>query len=229
MTSLRKKIGITSTAALMCGFATTAQAAIIDMGLTTLDTSTGLQWLDLTPTIGTAFMTPDEVALAVDTYEGGGWAIATSDEVLQFWTNITGNATWPITGWSTVDPALDGYFQAISSLVGTTQIHTSQSMFYGRAINSTQLPTIIESGLGMTLLANYPNAPAAHFDQNLTNFAVGMLPEDVAFVGMWMVRGRATGDTGSEISEQSVPAPAALGIFGLGLLGLGFARRRKSD
>ena len=37
-----------------------------------------------------------------------------------------------------------------------------------------------------------------------------------------------SGNTTSTTVVEAVPEPAAIGLFGLGLLGLGFARRRKA-
>jgi hypothetical protein len=60
------------TAALMVGAGTlvfgitTAQADLIDQGITTLDDATGLEWLDLTETVGESYASGDETEYAIN-------------------------------------------------------------------------------------------------------------------------------------------------------------------
>ena len=63
-----------------------AEADIVDLGLITRDTATGLDWLDLTETNNRSF---DDVSSKLGAgQEFEGWRYATRDEVAEFWMHL---------------------------------------------------------------------------------------------------------------------------------------------
>lgn len=67
-------------------FTVSANAAILDLGNITRDTSTGLEWLDLTETVGRSHIDISQNLLPGE--EFAGWRYATESEVQVLWQNF---------------------------------------------------------------------------------------------------------------------------------------------
>ncbi|WP_417534567.1 DUF4214 domain-containing protein [Marinobacterium stanieri] len=93
-----------------------ANVAIIDMGDITRDTTTGLDWLDLTITRGRSY---NDISSNLGTgQEFDGWRYATDAEVQQLWKNLgLTNGTWSGLSVEYTDYA---DFTAASELIGNT-------------------------------------------------------------------------------------------------------------
>jgi hypothetical protein len=100
---------------------TTAHAALIDNGVTTLDTSSSLEWLDLTQTTGfsVAGILQGDGGFAAD-----GWAHATGQEMSNLITSFLGSASTPnfdVSGnASSFDILADTDAVELASLLGLT-------------------------------------------------------------------------------------------------------------
>ncbi len=204
-----------TTAAIALVLSTSAHAAIIDHGNYTTDTSSGLDWLDLTETID---MTYAEVTAQLG--PGGslqGWRYATVSEVSGFFDAFGGNGHYNDTDWS---PQNNGLFDRIAPRWGDTLCALNgcipgrgYSEFFYDGVHSS--PT--QSTVGLIYdLASDPSS----VDQEIVTLVV-------AASGV-TVRNQ---DRGSALvrTVSPVPVPAAAWLFGTGILGLiGVARRRKS-
>lgn len=97
-----------------CGLAPLAQAAIVDLGNVTRDSSTGLEWLDLTETVGRSYL---DVSNQFDVGEEfAGWRYATESEVQVLWQNF-GLTTGTTERVSILDtPKYDAFVSAVNTL-----------------------------------------------------------------------------------------------------------------
>lgn len=71
---------------------TTSHASLIDNGVTTLDTSSGLEWLDITET--TSFSVAD-IMQGDGGFAADGWVHATGQQISDLITSFLGSATTP--------------------------------------------------------------------------------------------------------------------------------------
>jgi hypothetical protein len=205
---------------LICG---SAQADIIDLGNVTRDTSTGLDWLDLTETIG---QTSESIAgsIAVNG-DRAGYRFATSAEVQLLWQNLalTDQNNTPQLN------SLSDYFAAVDTfnLLGNT---LASSSFNGSSLGSigfiadecslNQGGTLIvsncasgyylsEESLGGSLLLSIESFDTADVGSAINS------SED--FVGSYLVAA----------SPSPIPVPAALWLFVSATLGLVGIKRKK--
>ncbi len=73
-----KRCVVASVFLMFSQFSMQSQAILIDLGATTLDTESGLEWLDLTETLD---ITPLDVLMGVGGYLFEGWSVATGPQV----------------------------------------------------------------------------------------------------------------------------------------------------
>jgi len=59
-------------------FSGASQAALIDQGMTTLDTETGIEWLDVTETVGAS---PVDIVNGYGGFAADGWGLATVEQI----------------------------------------------------------------------------------------------------------------------------------------------------
>jgi hypothetical protein len=178
-----------------------ANAVIIDQTATTLDTDTGFEWLDMSYTDGITYA----AALAgSNTFEGGGWRNASYLEVVELANNAVG---FGITPSSNNDYASFIGLSALTDFMGGTYGGTSYSYVVGNVY--------IGGGLDRAQFG-YGNAKG-WFRNNLTdNFWDGFSDSD-SRIGTFLVR------------SSAVPEPSIIALFGLGLVGIGFARRKRQS
>ncbi len=212
---LSKKLMAAAVTMMMVGsLSVPASAGVIDLGDITLDESTGYQWLDMSFTDGLSYNAV--VGGVVDTVHGGGWVIATRDEVLELWGSITGIYSWNLNSSNNSDlPALE-----IASLLGFTYETSYQSTkeLYGRHSG--------EAGnglLGFQLVSYYPDSAYVSSQDDYYTEA-----DALYWLGTWLVRKPITPSGG--VSSEAVPEPSTLGLLGVGFMSLGmigYGRRRR--
>lgn len=105
--------GISTALAVLAVLTVPAQAALVDKGNTTLDTDTGLEWLDLTASVNRSFFDVSSSFSAGGAFEG--YRYATEEELVTFWTN----AGIPDIGFDTA--ANKQPVAALQALIGVTQ------------------------------------------------------------------------------------------------------------
>jgi len=188
-----------------------ANAAIIDNTTYTTDTASGLDWLDLTETVGRTY---DDISSKFGSgQEFDGWRYATLLEVTSFWNAFGGNDSY----YNTVSTQNNGLTDTVSPLWGYTNCDVAtcdSGLRYSWAITAN---TLTVSGThGSVFLSDY----AVDTDEvKLTFGAINDTASSIN-IGHALVRGEAL---------SAVPVPAAAWLFGSGLLGLiGVARRKKS-
>ena len=182
-----------------------SHAGLIDLGSTTLDDSTGLEWLDMTLTAGQSY---NSVIGGFGGYVTSmGYRYATGAEVFALFTNagipdiettVVGNYTA-----ANVAPA-----QALIALIGTADLN-----FMDAIVADTVIPGV----RAVAILQGDPNIASATMMYACT--MCGSWNENATFpgIGSFLVRS----------SNTSVPEPGVLGLLSLGLLGLGLSRRRQ--
>lgn len=207
-------------------FSTSANAAIISVdwqsagdNLITQDTASGLEWLDLTVTAGMSY---NEVSAQLGT--GGafeGWGYATVAQVEGLWTAFGGDSAY-YNGWSTQN---NGLFDVMAPYVGDLVCHDQQSSCvtgqgYSWWLTETPQGGTSTSVLDVLVSSDAWTNPEAALKDYFGNFNAGPVPLDAS-----------QSELGSALVRpiSAVPVPAAVWLFGSGLLGLvGVARRKKA-
>ena len=190
---------------------TSVNAAIISTdwkasgdNLITHDTVSGLNWLDLTEANNLSYDAVVAQLGAGEMYDG--FRVATSAEVVKLWANFGVNlSAGAPTALYTNDPAV----AYAASILGDTWHEEPEARYTG--------------GLGYTSDAHnviYQSVMGASTSMNVTNYWVDEyrgFNSDVVLVNM------------ATYLVAAVPVPAAVWLFGSGLIGLvGFARRKKA-
>lgn len=193
-----------------------ANAALIDNGSFTTDTASGLDWLDLTQTVNTEYSVVESQMGAGGQFEG--WTLASRDQVITFLGNAGGNGVY------------DG--------TNNTQINTDSG--WNTENNGVVAPLL-------DIWGNFSNDPqnhSAHFifdEQNqfdhytmgylfdTTKASWGLVSDLMEITTTWS--GSASTQVGAALVRTSVvPVPAAVWLFGSGLIGLaGIARRKRNS
>lgn len=193
---------------------TNVNAALIEYDTYTLDTTSGLEWLDLAET---ANRTYDDISSQLGI--GGefeGWRYATSAEVESFLDEFGGNNAY-YNGWSTQN---NGLFDIVSASWGDLYCE----------INSCA------TGDGRSGFfykdQNHDDTYYAQYGQMLDLYTHANSPsQDYIFTQAGLTYTyNAYSDFGSALvrSMSPVPVPAAVWLFASGLLGLiGISRRKK--
>lgn len=184
-----------------------ANAVIIDNGITTIDTAAGLEWLDLTQTQNRSYADVAGGFGAGGEFEG--WRHATISELVSLQTNA-GFA--PPYFAQPVTPA----FTALIDMLGRTQD--------GEGFDS------ILKGIGA--VGWFDDGGSASGTSHLRFFQLVEAPFSGAQVLAQTTDSSSTSDfnvdTGNWLVRQAVPEPEGLALFGFGLVGLAYMRRKRA-
>lgn len=193
-----------------------ANAAIIDNGIYTTDEASGLDWLDLTVTDGQSFNTVSERIGSGGNLEG--WAYATMSQFEAFMVHFgaTTQSTCLIDETSLCSWSVEnnGIVESVLTLMGDLSGNRSS-----RGLLLDDLDTTI--------------TPDVHVAAYLYDRADGTKYLTQDYISTYYIQQLDTTggfETGSFLVRASVvPVPAAVWLFGSGLIGLiGVARRKKS-
>ena len=178
-----------------------ANAALIDQGDTTFDDVNNLEWLDL------SFTDSMSINAAASAYTADGWRVANQTEVLSMidslfpgYSGLSGTADLD---FATFDPVATEF----AALMGITGGSTSVDYIYGMYLDGANVEY---SGIQHT-------ASLVRLHRDITTTLLTTTDSSLGTMGVYMVRDVA-----------SVPEASSLAMFAFGLLGLGFARRRKA-
>jgi MYXO-CTERM domain-containing protein len=202
---------------------TSAQAALVESdwqntgdALATLDTETGIEWLDLTQTVFMSINEAEELTGSSGTFDG--WRLPTRLEVNNLFQNM-----FPQHSFNDGRSSFTS-FSNYSALFGVLQ-YGSRGMYVNDEMN--------ERGGTQVLWASVDSNGWVYEDSNLSH----SLDHKRNDFGVWLVSDGGT--TISSIDDPSmnannanapvdnVSSPALLGLMGLGLFG--FAARRRSS
>jgi hypothetical protein len=189
-------------------------------GLVTLDTDTGLEWLDLTETDGYQQL---EIANGAGGFLSSGWQIADVYQVCNLFSYAGGidiDACLSSTA-ATLGDVTEAYYQFASgpetasliSLLGPNDGKSSYDWLVGTFFSSN--PNDAGRACIFANTSSQPcwslGSPGGFVVSDLNGYAGSSRPGQGVFL----------------VKSTTVPEPSTLALFGLGLLGMGLARRRK--
>jgi hypothetical protein len=211
---LMKKIII---AAILLSYSSFSQAILIDNGSTTVDTATNLEWLDVTATLGESY---NSVIGGFGGYIADGYSVATTSQICVLFGALGDSiANCPAPDWPN---NLDGLAAANAAEFIFKFGDTALSLA-GRAgtfgwFDSGYISSHYTVGLGGIIGAASSNTSAsATINAAYARDVWDNLDGKGDMAGVWLVR------------DASVPEPAIIALFTLGLVGIGFARRKRQS
>ena len=214
---IKSIIGTTCTCLAVVSFNTSAAIISADWqtagdNLITQDTTSGLEWLDLTATTSRSYS--DISSKLGSGQEFDGWRYATSTEISGFFDAFGGDSNY-YNGWSTQN---NGLFDAIAPYWGDTRCEVvggcSPGDLYSYAINADSAGT---GNVWWTILNDNLGDPTS------------MTQDYISILGAERIETTANAALGSALVRDvsAVPVPAAVWLFGSGLIGLIEVARRK--
>jgi len=174
--------------------------------LITRDTESGLEWLDLTVTVNTSYNTITLQFGSGGTYEG--WALATHAQISVMFDHAGGSGTY--TGTSASHNIM--FDNGLLDLWGSTQSGTGLIAGKFLADEATGAP------------------PGTHWVGTALDHADAAINDSVDLITQsWTDTNASPAIAPALVRTSVVPVPAAVWLFGSGLLGLiGVARRKKT-
>ena len=206
------KIWKLASAATALVLSTSVNAALIDNGTYTTDTISGLDWLDLTETNGFSYDDVSGQLSSGDVYDG--WRYATVAEAenlfLQFGLSITSSTESASTATATVS-AISNMTSYFGDIVGE-QYGADYFGFYGIVDDGNDNGSHAWVGGHIKY-----SSDLVDIETDYANAAFGPDSNARLYSGHYLVQ------------TSVVPIPAAVWLFGSGLIGLaGVARRKKA-
>lgn len=195
------------------GFSTTsAQAVLIDKGNTTIDTASGLEWLDLPLTVGQSY---NSIIGGFGGYAAQGYVHATRSQLCGLFGSLGDTITNCSTAGNTDDALDPTNSQVLVDLLGATftidMFNSAIGIFDSGLTGSNRVGVGCLDAEMRTCIETTP-AGLSSRAQTLQDWT--SLNGATLFAGNYLVR------------ASSLPEPATIAIFGLGLVGLGAATRR---
>lgn len=172
--------------------------------LITRDTESGLEWLDLTVTANTSYNTITSQFGSGGTYEG--WALATHVQISAMFDHAGGSGTY--TGANASHNIM--FDDGLLDLWGSTQFSTGWIAGSFLADEAAGAP------------------PGAHWVGTALDFADAGANDSVDLISQSWLDTSANSAIAPALVRTVVPVPAAVWLFGSGLLGLIGAARRKA-
>jgi len=209
---LMKKIII---AAILLSYSSFSQAILIDNGSTTVDTATNLEWLDVTATLGESY---NSVIGGFGGYIADGYSVATTSQLCV----LFGALGDPIANCPDGGPdvlssanAAEFIFKFGDTLATDPSINSGTYGWFDGGMYMDAFSADLGLGCidGSNTLDDFACA-GGNMSYATTSFQTYGWSHPSA--GGWLVR------------DASVPEPAIIALFTLGLVGIGFARRRQS-
>ena len=195
------------------GWSGMATSALIDNGDTTIDTNTGLEWLDLTLTKNQSY---NSILGGYGGYLADGYIYATSSQLCGIWGSLGDDVSncLNLSDINSSDLLQQASATTLTTLLGATLSNRTQIGTYGMydsgLIDSGRNGLgCIDSGSNSVCLADVSPPKASRADR-WTN-----LDYSQESIGSWLVR------------SAEVPTPATIPLLGIALAALGFSRRRK--
>jgi len=187
-------------------------STFIDNGSYTTDTTSGLDWYDVSLTKGLNYNEVIALTSTGGTLEGENWHYATATEFQSMLGNFLDLAP------SGFYNSNNGTLSQLVDMLGSTESVTNSSIINGRLINSNAFTPSGSSASQLDL---------ARIATNDTSYNAishnGVISNNISdpTVGSFLVRSTLPAST------SPVPVPAAAWLMGTGLLGLtGFSRRK---
>jgi len=186
-----------------------ANAVIVDNSSFTTDTASGLDWLDLTPTLGKTYFQVNGLLQSGQAYSG--WSFATDTQLEGLVSNFTG-FTPASNANSSTNPNL---FDGLITLFGGQTFAGKSANIYGAKglIGDTAFGSLFQ----VKSFERFNDSPVYGTYTQANN-----VPDSV--VGAFLVRPTKFSLTNP---ATSVPEPETYAMFLAGLGLLGFAKRRK--
>jgi len=206
-------------------FSANTSAAIIDNGLTTIDTDAGLEWLDVTETLNMSY---NDVSAQLGNSSSSlfGYRYATGAEVTTLVDNWLGYSTGGYVNLSAADDALDPLIPILGDAYAAYEPNTDSleggngtpgsgyHYVYGLTAAVDESATQVWSAI----IYDRPESWGTDFySQDYSSLDVSVYQ---GYLGSFLVR---------ETAVSTVPVPAAAWLFGSGLLGLIGVARHKNN
>jgi hypothetical protein len=196
---------ITFSAGMFC--AGLANSAIVDFGDFTRDTNSRLDWLDVTKTQGLSY-----AETQLSPYVADGWRFASRNELNGFFSNFG----LPSTLGSYVEPSIRAAVRSVADLMGNTFTTPPYGGYWYGVAGFYDLPEFDQDSGFFRASVFFLYDESKDYNQAFiaSNTATFVLSYSDPVYGSFLVR--------------DVPVPATLALLGLGLVGLGAARRSTS-
>lgn len=192
-----------------------ANSALIDLGPVTRDTSTNLDWLDLTETNGRSYNDVSSELRVGGEFEG--WRHATSEEALTLWANF--GLPVPSQASTVFTPQEYAAFVNAVSMLGNTYLESDPARFDLGAVGMTS--TTKDPGSD----AYHERIGAYHHIQNFYSVASYLSRDNAYFISARPILSAGT----YLVSPVAMPSPPTIFLLSFALFGIFCLMRRTAE